>query len=122
MKRIFKALVLSFALLVVATARPALSPSVFNGCPKLLVDCADEVPRYGETYTVQLRVEGADPATKLSYKWSVGGGGGEIVEGQGTPTLKVRCTHPENTITTTVEVGGLPGDCENTASCTFSVW
>ena len=97
--------------------RAAIAP---DDCPTFSVACPDEVAREGKTYLVKLRMDGVEPTRKLSYKWSVSSGG-EIVEGQGTPTLKVRCTHPEESITTTVEVGGLRSECPRMASCSFPV-
>jgi hypothetical protein len=122
MNRFVAPLIFAIALVSVPTRRVTRSSTARDDCPKLLIACPDEVPREGKSYLVKLRVEGAARTSKLTYKWSVGGGGGEIVEGQGSPTLKVRCTHPEQTITTTVEVGGLPKQCANVASCSFSVW
>jgi len=121
MKQIVALAVLAVASVIVPTGNATQGSVARNDCPKVFVTCPDEVPREGGTLLVKVHVEGTDPATKLSYKWSVRGGGGEIVSGQGTPTVKVRCTHPERTTTTTVEVGGLPSQCLNTASCSFPV-
>ena len=121
MNRIVALAVFALALVIAATGHATRPSIAHDDCPKVLITCPDEVPREGRTYLVKVRVESADRAMTLSYKWSVDGGGGEILSGQGTSTLKVRCTHPENTITTTVEVGGLPRQCVNAASCSFSV-
>ena len=116
----FRALVLSMALLMAPAGRVTLAPIALDVCPTVSVICPDEIPREGRTYLVTLRVAGVDPAKKLSYKWSVSKGG-EIVDGQGTHTVKIRCTHPEESLTATVEVGGLPSECGNIASCSFPV-
>jgi hypothetical protein len=86
-------------------------------CPKVVVECPNELPESGKTYVVKARVEGADPNKELSYNWSVSSG--EIIEGQGTATIKVRGT--AESITATVEVNGFPVDCERVGSCTFMV-
>jgi len=119
MKPVYASIVLVIALCVSQAPDTVVAFSnALDGCPKLLITCPDELPEAGKTYAVTLRVQGADEK-KLSYKWSVSNG--EIVDGQGTPTLRVRFTKPETSFTATVEVGGLPPDCENTVSCTFAV-
>jgi PKD-like domain len=119
MNRIYKLLVLAIALAVVPYVSAINTAVAFDECPKLAVICPDELPESGKTYIVKLRVEGADPTKKLSYNWSVSSG--EIVDGQGTPTLKVRFSESEKSLTATVEVDGLPSNCGNSASCTFVV-
>jgi len=120
MNSLFTVLFILTTLLLAPTGRTTLASTALDDCPKLSIACPDEVPREGRIYIVKLRVEGVDPARKLTYKWSVSKGG-EIVEGQGTPTLKVRCTHPEESLTTSVDVGGLDEHCTSSASCSFWV-
>ncbi len=56
---------------------------------------------------------------KLSFNWTVSTG--EILEGQGTSSIKVsKKDYNENT-TATVEIEGLPEGCSNTASETGAV-
>jgi len=117
MNAFYKLLVLVVAFGVAPAVPNASSPFAIDECPKLVITCPDELPESGKTYVVKVRVEGSDPAKKFSYKWSVSSG--EIVDGQRTPTLKVRLTKPGESLTATVEVGGLPDNCGNTASCTF---
>src|SRR5215510_2018319 len=112
-------LFLVITLTVASAERTGSSPLAFADCPELLITCPDEVPETGKICVVKLRVEGVNPTTKLSYKTSVSSG--EIVDGQGTSTLKVRFTEPEKSLTATVAVAGLPNDCGNTTSCTFVV-
>jgi len=70
-----------------------------------------------------VNVEGADNTKKITYNWSLSSAGecGEIVEGQGTHSIKVhiKCTY--QTTTATVDIGGFNGTCKNTASCSFPV-
>jgi PKD domain-containing protein len=112
------ALILVVAVLL-APSRHASHTAVARECPKLVITCPKEVLEFGKTYVVQVRVDGADSTKKLSYKWSVSSG--KIVDGQGTPTLKVRFTDAGESLTATVDVGGLPDGCETSASCSFVV-
>jgi hypothetical protein len=93
------------------------SHSLLEDCPKITIDCPTEVPESGKTYAVHVRVEGGDSNRKLTYNWSVSSG--EIVEGQGTARVKIRITDSGKDVTATVEVGGLNGDCNRVASCSF---
>jgi len=115
----YRLILLAVALFMTPATFGTRSHALLDDCPKLTITCPDELPKSGKTYLVKVRVEGADPTKKLSYKWSVSSG--EIVDGQGTSILKVRFTKPWESLTATVEVGGLPTNCENTASCTFVV-
>jgi hypothetical protein len=65
------------------------------------------------TFTVSVSDEAKYP--NIEYLWAVSQG--EIIEGQGTKTIKVKRTgsNGEN-ITATVEVNGLPDNCEKTNS------
>ncbi len=120
MNRSIALLLFSMALTIATSRKATHSATAREDCPKLTITCPDEIPKLGKTYIVKLRVDGADPAKKLSYKWSVSSG--KIVDGQGTPTLKVRFTDAGQSLTATVDVGGLPEACETSASCTFVVW
>jgi hypothetical protein len=120
MNRIVAPLVFLIALVSVTIQKARRSPVAHDDCPSFSVACPDEIAREGKTYLVKLRMDGVESTKNLSYKWSVSSGG-EIVDGQGTPTLRVRCTHPEESITTTIEVGGLRSECPKMASCTFPV-
>jgi len=88
-------------------------------CPKLIVECPTDIPESGKTYTIKVRVEGDNSNEELSYNWSVSNS--EIVEGQGTSSLKIRISDPSKGITATVEVNGLKVDCDRAASCSFGV-
>ena len=103
---------------VAAIGRTGPLPRPVKDCPKVVVSCPAEVPEVGKIYIFKVRVEGAD-TTNLSYGWSVSSG--EIVAGQGTATLRVRFTEAGKSLTATVEVNGLPLDCERAASCSMEV-
>lgn len=119
MNAIYTLIVLAVSVGVASRAPNANRLLTIDDCPKLVITCPDELPESGKTYVVKVRVDGANQTKKLSYKWSVSSG--EIVDGQGTSTLKVRFTKPWESLTATVEVGGLPDGCGNTASCSFVV-
>ena len=106
-------------LVIVLLPFTALSHAPVVACPQVVVECPDELFEPGKTYIVKAHVTGGDPNQELSYNWSVSSG--EIVEGQGTASIKVRNTAGSQSTTATVEVNGLPVDCERTASCTFIV-
>ena len=95
------------------------SQSSFGDCPKLIVECPTDIPESGKTYTVKLRVEGVTSNQELTYSWSVSSG--EITEGQGTSSVKIRISDSSNSVTATVEVNGLKLDCDRVASCSFVV-
>jgi hypothetical protein len=117
MRRVFGiALLTIFA--VAAIGHPDRLPHTLKDCPKVVVSCPAEVPEIGKVYVFKARVEGTD-TTNLSYSWTVSTG--EIVEGQGTATLRVRFTEGGKELTATVEVNGLPLDCERVASCSLAV-
>jgi hypothetical protein len=97
-----------------------VSPNTWVGdCPKLIIECPTDVPESGKTYTVKVRAEGHNSNQELSYNWSVSSG--EIIEGQGTSSVKIRISDPSQSVTATVEVNGLKLDCERVASCSFVV-
>jgi hypothetical protein len=96
------------------------SNSSVGDCPKLIIECPTDITESGKTYTVNVRVEGDNSNEELSYNWSVSNG--EIVEGQGTSSLKIRISEPSKDVTATVEVGGLKVDCDRVASCSFVVY
>ena len=84
-------------------------------CPKLSLDCPTDQLETGKTYAVKVLVEGGTPKWDLTYGWSVQGG--EIVEGQGIPTLKFRVTHPNEIVKVFVEVNGFNPYCDRLATC-----
>jgi hypothetical protein len=65
-----------------------------------------------------VNVSGGDPNLNLKYKWQVSAG--KITSGQGTPQITVDIQTGE-TVTATVEVEGLPPECDRTESCSLSI-
>jgi hypothetical protein len=63
--------------------------------------------------------ENIDPNARFTYNWSLSAG--KITSGQGSPVITIDVTGTGGqSITATVEVGGLDSSCEQTASCTLS--
>jgi hypothetical protein len=101
---------------------PSLVSSHYSvgDCPKIIVEFPTDIPESVKNYTVKVRVEGDNSNQELSYNWSVSNG--EIIEGQGTSSLKIRISDPSKGVTATVEVNGLKVDCDRVASCSFVVY
>ena len=112
---------------LVVFAFPIVCPSIAKTsstrqeCPTITITCPEELPEIGRTYTVSANVEGTATRQKLTYHWALSSKAGKIVNGQGTPTIKVRIKYTWDTITATVEVCGLADKCQKTASCSFVV-
>ncbi len=87
-------------------------------CPTITIDCPTQFIEPGETGTVSVNVSGVAPNQNLTYKWSVNGG--TIISGQGTSSITLTPTAGQTT-TATVDIGGLPPECEHTRSCSFIV-
>ncbi|MEA2175213.1 MAG: hypothetical protein QOD00_2805 [Blastocatellia bacterium] len=88
-------------------------------CPTVNVSCPDSVDA-GSPVTFTANVAGGDPNLTPTYNWSVSAG--TISSGQGTSSITVDTTGTSGqTITATVELGGVEPTCTRTASCTASV-
>jgi hypothetical protein len=85
-------------------------------CPTVSVSCPSEV-RQGSPITFNASV-GSD--ANVTYNWSVSAG--TITSGQGTSSIAVSSDGlGGQTVTATVELGGLDPSCSRTASCSTSV-
>lgn len=93
---------------------PSPKPSS-SECPKLILGCPTDLLETGKTYVVSLLIEGGSPKGELIYAWSVSGA--EIVEGQGTRSLKIRINQPNQIVKAFVELGGINPYCERLATC-----
>ena len=88
-------------------------------CPTVNVSCPDTVDA-GSPVTFTANVSGGDPNVTPTFNWSVSAG--TISSGQGTSSITVDTTGLSGqTITATVDIGGLEPSCTRTASCTASV-
>ena len=89
-----------------------------DGCPTVTVSCPDSAEAATLTFTAS--VSGADPTVKLTFNWTVSAG--TITGGQGTSSIIVDTAGFEGqSFTATVEVGGPPRLCSNTASCSTNI-
>lgn len=116
-----KPLVLAFILVVsiqaVANAQTPESVPKCILCPTVTVSCPTEAAPIGSRQTVSGNISGGDPKAEFNYHWEVSAG--RIVDGQGTSTITVEVA--DGTTTATLNVtGGLPAECNKTASCSFS--
>ena len=105
-------LLLSFLL-----AALSLSAQVNPQCPTVSVEGPAGGPRPGELISFTATVKPTE--SKLTYKWTIDRG--TIVEGQGTPIVKVRFAGRVSGWLASVEIGGLPSECPNTASESTSI-
>ncbi len=86
-------------------------------CPTISVSCPADVPQ-DSPITFTASVVGEAPS--VTYNWSVSAG--TITSGQGTSSIQVDTTGlGGQTVTATVEVGGLDPACARTASCSTQV-
>jgi hypothetical protein len=99
---------------VVVTECAALPPS----CPTVTINCPPDVPEIGQLVTVSANISGGEGLGTPQYNWTVSAG--QIVEGQGTRTIRIDTagTAGQN-ITATVDVGAAGLSCP--ASCSLSV-
>lgn len=107
-------LVLTFCAAVFAQT-DTISP-----CPKIEVTGPASAAAAGETLTFTANVD-ADNPDSLTYNWTVSDG--TIIEGLGTPTIKVAISSETGgeTITANVEIKGLPAHCKNTNSAQVQI-
>ena len=121
------AALVALALAAPGAAPPAQSPAprgqhASERCPTLSVSCP-ETTGIGIPLTFTVNVSGGDSKVNPSYRWEVSAG--TIASGQETSSISVDTTGlprvaPQG-LTATVEVGGYPADCPNSASCTSDV-
>jgi len=88
-------------------------------CPEISISCPTGTVAVGSPATVSVDVRGGGNPS-VTYNWSVSSG--QISSGQGTPSITVDTTTlAGQTVTATVEIGGLPPECDRTRSCSFTV-
>lgn len=88
-------------------------------CPNVSASCPSDVEE-GGSVTFTASVTGGTPAVSPTYNWTVSAG--TISSGQGTSTITVDAGKTGGqTITATVEFGGLDPSCGRTASCSVAV-
>jgi len=88
-------------------------------CPTVSVDCPTEVEETGSA-TFNAKFNQGIPVVSETYNWSVSAG--TITSGQGTSSITVSAAGlAGQTITATVEIGGVDPSCPRTASCSTPV-
>lgn len=88
-------------------------------CPSVAVSCPADV-QVGSPITFNASVTGGPAGLSPTYNWSVSAG--TITSGQGTSSISVDTTGiGGQTVTATVELGGVAPECSRTASCSTSV-
>ena len=101
------------ATITVAECTNCKAPTV---CPTVSVSCPANVPQ-GDPITFTASVSGD---ASVTYNWTVSAG--TISSGQGTSSISVDTTGiGGQSVTATVELGGLDPSCSRTASCTTGV-
>src|SRR5712691_7739909 len=87
-------------------------------CPTIRVDCPDPA---GPIVRFTIAVSAGVPAdAKFTFNWTLSGG--KITSGQGTPSITVDASgFGGQSLTATVEVGGIDRACPNKASCEMKV-
>jgi hypothetical protein len=89
-------------------------------CPTVNISCPTDQITAGTPATVSVNVSGGNPSATVTYNWSVSAG--KIASGQGTSTITVDTTGlAGQTVTASVDLGGLDPSCQRTASCTFQI-
>jgi hypothetical protein len=88
-------------------------------CPTVNVNCPSEVED-GAPVTYTATVNGGSPAVSPTYNWTVSAG--TISSGQGTSSITVDTKGTGGqTITATVELGGVDPSCPRTGTCSTPV-
>jgi hypothetical protein len=102
------------------TATVAACTGCVAPCPTINISCPTDTIQQGSPATVSVNMSGGDPNASVTYNWSVSAG--TISAGQGTPSITIDTTGTAGqTITATVELGGLAPTCERTRSCSFTI-
>jgi hypothetical protein len=83
-------------------------------CPTIYVTGPAGIPRPGDKVPFRVDVGEKGKDYDLKYKWTTSSG--EIVSGQGTPSIEVKFEKEGMGLTATAEVMGLPNDCGAMAS------
>lgn len=87
-------------------------------CPTLSVSGVKSFDSRTEYPTFTAKVEGGSESGVIKYAWKVSAG--KIIEGQGTPVIKVD-TEGAKEITATVEIGGVCEECPREATFTTKI-
>jgi hypothetical protein len=115
MKRLFLILIIilsSYSLVFTQTNKP---------CPTIGVVGPSGTIQPGDPVTFSVSLSNEAENLKLEYKWRVSKG--EIIEGQGTASIKIASARvSQQAITATIEITGLPENCPNVSSETLALY
>lgn len=104
---------LIFATILILNVGVLASAQTKNeGCPKITVFGPSSIPTIGEPISFTAVLGEGVEKYDVKYKWTVSNS--EIIEGQGTTTIKVKMD--SDSLTATVVISGLPAKCNNKAS------
>lgn len=96
-----------------------LKRTLTNDCPNIIIKCPPETTR-GNLIEFHATILGNSNGASLTYNWIISAG--KIVRGQGTSSITVDTTNLiDQTVTATVEIGGLDPACSKAASCSTQV-
>ena len=110
------ALVLALAACSVEGRAQTPAPS---SCPTVSIKCPTDSWSIGDPINVSVEVAGGG-GLDLKYRWEVSAG--TIAAGQGTTEITIDTSRTGGqSITSTVEVDGLPAGCDRTESCTLMI-
>lgn len=87
-------------------------------CPQLNIEAFENAVNRKPFLNFTVKVEGGDIQGTPSYKWTVSAG--KIVEGQGTPTIKIDAQGAKEIIAI-VEIGGVCDECPRKATFTTKI-
>ena len=88
-------------------------------CPTISISCPAYTSEADDLVTFAVTLSGGDPGLNPKYKWQVSAG--KIISGQGTPEISVDVTNFDGlTLTATIEIDGMPPECDKTESCSVS--
>lgn len=95
---------------------PAVVP-----CPFMEITKPQQPIRDGATVKLSANVQGREQATPPLYVWTISSG--SITSGQGTTTIEIDTTGAglDKEIRATLQVSGLPPECQYEAKATFTV-
>lgn len=88
-------------------------------CPTISISCPANQVTAGAPATVSVKLSGGDTNKPVTYNWTISSG--TITSGQGTSTITIDTTGLNDVVTATVEIIGLPSECDRTKSCSFPV-
>lgn len=96
-----------------------LSTGSQSDCPTVAIEYPGDIDQ--SVFKFKVKISGGKMTYQaLTYKWTVVGG--ELEEGQGTPSVSIiNFDLRKKSLTVSVIVSGLPEGCDGSAACSISV-